>query len=164
MNPDTNIGVKIAIIAAVAPDGTIGNEGRIPWHLSDDLTRFKRLTTGHAVIMGRKTYESLGKPLPGRRNLVLTRNPQFHADGVTTFPDFDAAIAACERAGEMTVFIIGGAEVYRQALAKADALLLTHVHKQISGDTKFPPYDRSRWIETAREDKPDCSFVEYTRQ
>ena len=164
MNPDTSIGVKIAIIAAIAPDGTIGHEGRIPWHLSDDLKRFKQLTMCHAVIMGRKTFESLGKPLPGRRNIVLTRNPEFHADGVTTFPDLDTALAFCKRAGETTAFIIGGAEVYRHALAKADALLLTHVHKQVSGDTKFPPYDRSQWIETAREDKPDCSFVEYTRR
>jgi len=163
MNPGQNA-MKIAIIAAVAPDGTIGNEGRIPWHLSDDLKRFKRITMGHAVIMGRKTYESLGKPLPGRRNLVLTRNPQFLADGVTTFADLDAAIAACERASETIAFIIGGAEVYRQALAKADVLLLTNVHKQITGDTKFPPHDRSQWIETAREDKADCSFVEYARR
>ncbi|MGD0017587.1 MAG: dihydrofolate reductase [Verrucomicrobiia bacterium] len=154
----------IAIIAAVAPDGTIGHEGRIPWHLSDDLKRFKRLTMGHAVIMGRKTYASLGKPLPGRRNLVLTHNTQFHADGVTTYANLDAAIAACKKAGETTAFIIGGAEVYRQALAQADTLLLTHVHKQITGDTKFPPYDRSQWIETVREDKADCSFVEYTRR
>ena len=164
MNPNTNIGVKIAIIAAVAPDGTIGHEGKIPWHLSDDFKRFKRLTMGHAVIMGRKTFGSLGKPLPGRRNIVLTRNPQFHADGVTTYVSLDAAIAECERAGETTVFIIGGAEIYRQALERADMLLLTHVNKQVSGDTKFPPYDRSQWIETAREDKPDCSFVEYTRR
>ncbi len=156
--------MKIAIIAAVAPDGTIGNEGRVPWHLSDDLKRFKRLTMGHAVIMGRKTYESLGKPLPGRRNLVLTRNPQFHADSVTTYASLDAAIAACEHAGETSVFIIGGAEVYRHALARADQLLLTHVHQQITGDTKFPPYDRSQWTETAREDNPDCSFVEYARR
>jgi dihydrofolate reductase len=156
--------MKTAIIAAIAPDGTIGHEGRIPWHLTDDLKRFKRLTIGHAVIMGRKTFESLGKPLPGRRNIVLTRNPQFHADGVTTFPDLDAALASCGHAGETTAFIIGGAEVYRQALEKADALLLTHVHQQIAGDTKFPPYDRSQWIETAREDKPDCSFVEYARR
>ena len=164
MSPDTSIGVKIAIIAAVALDGTIGHEGRIPWHLSDDLKRFKRLTMGHAVIMGRKTFESLGKPLPGRHNFVLTRNTQFHAEGVTTCVSLDAAIAACEQAGETAAFIIGGAEVYRQALVKADALLLTHVHQQIGGDTKFPPYDRSQWIEAAREDKADCSFVEYTRR
>ena len=145
--------MKIVIIAAIAEDGTIGHAGKIPWHISDDLKRFKRLTMGHPVIMGRKTFESIGKPLPGRRNLVLTRQP-----GPDHFSSLDAALKSC---GDETVFIIGGAEVYRAALPSADTLLLTHVKHPGGGDTKFPDYDRSRWREVAREDDSDYSFVEY---
>src|SRR5258705_13954760 len=103
--------MKIALIAAVAEDGTIGNAGKIPWHISDDLKRFKRLTLGHPVIMGRKTYESISKPLPGRRNIVLTHTATIA--GVECFAGLDAALKSC---GDETVFIIGGAEVYRAAL------------------------------------------------
>jgi dihydrofolate reductase len=151
--------MKIVIIAAVADNGTIGDAGKIPWHISDDLKRFKRLTLGHPIIMGRKTYESLGKPLPGRRNLVLTRGPAI--PGVECFPNLEAALKSC---GDQTVFIIGGAEIYRLALPLADTLLLTHVHRQVSGDTRFPDYDRTEWTEVCREDTPEYSFVEYQRR
>jgi dihydrofolate reductase len=147
--------MNIVIIAAVAEDGTIGNAGKIPWHISDDLKRFKRLTMGHPVIMGRKTFESIGKPLPGRRNIILTRQP-----GPDHFPSLETALQSC---GEETVFIIGGAEAYRAALPVADTLLLTHVKHPGGGDTKFPAYDRNRWCEVAREDMPEYSFVEYGR-
>ena len=147
--------MKIVLIAAVAANGTIGHAGKIPWHISDDLKRFKRLTLGHPVIMGRKTYESLGKPLPGRRNIILTRQP-----GPDHFTSLEAALKSC---GDETVFIIGGAEVYRQALPVADALYLTHVHRHVEGDTKFPDYDRSQWREANRQDTPEYSFVEYER-
>ena len=101
--------MKIALIVAMAEDGTIGHEGRIPWHISADLKRFKKLTMGHVVIMGRRTYESIGKPLPGRRNLVLTRNPSFQAPaGVLTFSSLDAALDFCRRQRESIAFIIGG--------------------------------------------------------
>jgi dihydrofolate reductase len=148
--------MKIVIIAAVAEDGTIGNAGKIPWHISDDLKRFKRLTMGRPVIMGRRTFESIGKPLPGRRNLILSRQP-----GSDHFPSLDAALKAC--AGAETVFIIGGAEVYRAALPVADTLLITHVKHPGDGDTKFPAFDRSGWIEASRERGTEYDFVKYCR-
>ena len=148
--------MNISIIAAVADNGVIGAAGKIPWHVSDDLKRFKRLTLGHPVVMGRKTYDSLGKPLSGRRNLVLTRGPAI--PGVECFSDLTGALATCVCE---TVFIIGGAEVYRQALPLANTLLLTHVHRQVEGDTKFPEYDSSRWQEVGREEHTDYAFVEY---
>ena len=150
--------MKIVIIAAVAANGTIGADGKIPWHISDDLKRFKRLTLGHPVIMGRKTYESLGKPLPGRRNIVLTRRSP--VPGVDCFPTLDAALQTC---GDATVFIIGGAEVYRQALPLADTMLLTHVHRQVDGDTKFPAFDKTQWREISRQQGAECDFLEYER-
>ena len=148
--------MNVAIIAAIADNGVIGDAGKIPWHISDDLKRFKRLTLGHPIIMGRKTYDSLGKPLPGRRNIVLTRGAAIA--GVECFADLDAALAACR---DEIIFIIGGAEIYRQALPLANALFITHVHRPVAGDTRFPDFDRQRWREVAREDHPDYSFVDY---
>ena len=150
--------MKVVIIAAIAPDGTIGDAGKIPWHISADLKRFKRLTMGHPVVMGRRTFESLGKPLPGRRNIVLTRRAAL--PGVECFASFHAALQAC---GDATVFIIGGADVYRQALPVADTLLLTHVHRNVTGDTKFPDCNWADWIERSREDTSEYSFAEYRR-
>lgn len=147
--------MKLVIIAAVAENGTIGAAGKIPWHISDDLKRFKRLTLGHPIIMGRKTYESLGKPLPGRRNIILSRQP-----GPDRFASLEAALQTCD---DETVFIIGGAEIYRLALPLADTLLLTHVHQSVDGDTHFPEFDRAAWREVSREDHPGYSFVEYHR-
>lgn len=148
--------MTIALIAAIADNGIIGAAGKIPWHIRDDLQRFKRLTTGHPIIMGRKTFESLGRPLPNRRNIILTRHP-----GPNHFPSLDAALQTC--AGNETVFIIGGAQVYRQALPLADVLHLTHVHQSPAGDTSFPEYDRSLWREVHRENYPGYSFVDYRR-
>ena len=148
--------MKIVIIAAVAANGTIGDAGKIPWHISDDLKRFKRLTLGHPVIMGRKTFASLGNPLPGRRNIVLTRLPS----GPDQFSSLDDALKSC---GDQTVFIIGGAEIYRLALPLADTLHITHVHRDVPGDTKFPDYDKTQWQEVSREPGPGCDFVEYRR-
>jgi dihydrofolate reductase len=109
--------------------------------------------------MGRKTYESLGQPLPGRRNMVLTR--RLPLPGVECFPTLDAALQAC---GDATVFIIGGAEVYRQALPLADALCLTRLHRNVPGDTQFPAFDVAEWKEAAREDFPEYSFIDYERR
>jgi len=148
--------MKLVIIAALAQNGTIGDAGKIPWHISDDLKRFKRLTLGHPIIMGRKTFESIGKPLPGRRNIILSRHP-----GPDHFSSLEVALKSC---GDETVFIIGGAEIYRLALPLADTLLLTHVHRQVAGDTRFPDYDHSQWREISREDTPEYSFVEYQRR
>ncbi len=149
--------MKIIIIAAIAPDGTIGHQGRLPWHLREDLQRFKAVTMGHTLIMGRKTYDSIGKPLPGRRNIVLTRGPTI--PGIECFPSLEDAMKNCTG----TVFVIGGAEVYRQALPLADSLFLTHVRRDITGDTKFPAYDRSQWREISRLASAECDFVEYER-
>ena len=164
MNSDANAGMQIALIVAISEDGTIGDKGKIPWHISDDLKRFKKLTMSHAVIMGRKTYESIGRPLPGRTNIVLTRNRDFVAPAsVQMFASFDAALNHCRRERQPLVFVIGGREVYREALPHADKLFVTEVHQRVMGDTKFPDYDRCRWTETGREDRPEYSFVEYTR-
>ena len=152
--------MQIIIIAAIAPDGTIGHQGRLPWHLREDLRHFKTVTTGHTVIMGRKTYESIGKPLSGRRNIVLTRTAAI--PGVETFPNLDAALKTC--GNNTTVYIIGGAEIYRQALPLADKLLLTEVHAAHTGDTKFPDYDRTQWREVFRTKTAECDFVEYQRR
>ncbi len=149
--------MSVIIIAAIAPDGTIGHQGRLPWHLREDLQRFKAVTTGHTIIMGRKTYESIGKPLPGRRNIVLTRGPAI--SGVVCFPSLDAALKTCDS----DVFIIGGAEIYRQALPLADMLLITEIHAQHPGDTKFPDYNRQQWREVSRKAGTECDFVEYQR-
>ena len=149
--------MRVAIIAAIADDRTIGHAGKMPWHISEDLKRFKRLTTGHPVIMGRKTYESIGKPLTGRRNIVLTRGASLPR--VECFASLNSALKTCGDAA--TVFIIGGAEVYRAALPLADTLLLTHVKHPGGGDTKFPDYDQRQWREVLREDLPECTFVTY---
>jgi dihydrofolate reductase len=156
--------MNIALIVAISEDGTIGDKGKIPWHIREDLQRFKRLTMGHPIIMGRKTYESIGKPLPGRTNIVLTQNPTFTVPPeVLTFATLDAALDRCRANNVESVFIIGGSNVYQQALPLADKLFVTEVHKCINGDTKFPDYDRAEWTQTARKHGPECSFVEYVR-
>jgi dihydrofolate reductase len=157
--------MKIALIVAMSEDGTIGDKGNVPWHISDDLKRFKRLTMGHPVIMGRKTYESIGKPLPGRSNIVLTRKADFRTPAeVLRFGNIEAVLDHCRQQQEALVFVIGGAEVYRLSLPLADQLFVTEVHRRVDGDTKFPDYDRSQWTESAREDGPGYSFVEYARR
>ena len=165
MNLGTRTGMQVALIVAMSEDGTIADKGKIPWHISDDLKRFKRLTMGHPLIMGRKTYESIGKPLLGRTNIVLTRRSAFAAPPeVLKFDSLDAALEHCRQQREELVFVIGGGDVYRQTLPLADKLFVTEVHRRVSGDTEFPEYDRSQWIEIAREDGPECSFVEYARR
>lgn len=156
--------MTVAVIAAVARNGTIGRAGGLPWHLSEDLRRFKRLTMGHALVMGRKTHESIGRALPGRRNLVLTRNPApVLADGAERVDDLAAALDRCRQAGETEVFIIGGGEIYRQALALADRLYLTEIHQEVDGDTWFPADALVGWHEVARENHDGYSFVDYER-
>jgi len=157
--------MNIALVVAMSEDGTIGDKGKVPWHISADLKRFKRLTMGHSVIMGRKTYASIGKPLPGRTNIVLTRSPDFAAPPeVLKFGSLDAVLDHCRRQHEEIVFVIGGGEVYRQILPLAEKLFITEVHRPVTGDTKFPDYDRGQWEEVAREDGSECSFVEYARR
>jgi dihydrofolate reductase len=154
--------VKLAIIAAVARNRVIGKGGRLPWRLPDDLKRFKRLTTGHAVVMGRKTWESLGKPLAGRRNVVISSAPVQGAEWHAT-----VAAALTALAGEERVFVIGGATLYAQVLVRADELYLTLVHRTVEGDVSFPPYEHllgTDFIERSRESHGDFEFVDYVRR
>ena len=139
----------ICLIAALAANRVIGKNNTMPWHLPADLKRFKALTLGHPVLMGRKTYESIGKPLPGRRNLVITRNRDYSAPGCEVVHSLDAALDACP--GAEVIFIIGGAELYRQALPRAQRLEFTEIHAEFDGDTRFPQFASDQWRETARE-------------
>ncbi len=156
--------MNIALVVAVSENGVIGDRGKIPWHFREDLQRFKRLTMGHPIIMGRKTYESIGKPLPGRTNIVLTQNSTLTTPPeVLKFTSLDNALDHCRKQNDDRVFIIGGSKIYQLVLPMADKLFVTEVHQHVSGDTKFPDYDRREWKETAREDGTAYSFVEYTR-
>ncbi|MDB5986187.1 MAG: Dihydrofolate reductase [Nevskia sp.] len=141
---------RLVLIAAVADNGTIGRGGGLPWRLPDDLKRFRQLTLGNTILMGRKTYDSLGKPLDGRRNWVLTRDAGFAPlAGVEVFSDLTQALAA-PAGGELLV--IGGAQLYQQTLPLAARLELTRVHAAVEGDTFFPAIDPRDWQETAREE------------
>lgn len=142
----------VSLVVAMAENGVIGRDGGLPWRLPDDLKHFKRLTSGYTVIMGRKTFDEVGRPLPNRRNLVVSRNPGFAAEGITVAPSLDAALALA--AGESEVFVIGGGEIYRQALPRADRLHLTQVHAAVDGDTTFPAFDPAEWTLAAEEFHP----------
>jgi dihydrofolate reductase len=133
----------VSLVVAVAENGVIGRDNALPWRLSADLKRFKALTLGHTVIMGRKTFESIGKGLTGRRNLVVSRNPEFRPAGATRVPNLAAALETAGPAGD--VFIIGGAEIYRQARPLAGRIYLTLVHARPEGDSHFPLPGSSEW-------------------
>jgi len=143
--------VRVSLIAAVARNGTIGRAGGLPWRLPDDLRRFRRLTTGHHVIMGRRTHASIGRALPDRTNVVVSRNPAYRADGCVVVPSLEAALDAARAAGEEEAFVIGGAEVYAAALPRADRVYLTEVEADVDGDVAFPELEASEWLESARE-------------
>ncbi len=149
----------VSLIAAVAANGVIGRGGALPWRLPEDLKRFRALTLGHPVIMGRRTWESIGRPLPGRRNLVVTRNAAWRAEGAETAPSLEAALAACAGADE--AFIIGGAQLYGEALACAGRLYLTEIRAEYEGDARFPEYDRGEWRETQRERHRSAEGMEF---
>ena len=141
----------VSLIVAVGAGNEIGKDGRMPWHLPADLRHFKAQTLGKPVLMGRKTLAAIGRPLPQRRNLVLSRDPTFHAEGCETVPSLDEAIARSAPALELMV--IGGGEVYRLAWARADRVYLTRIAADIEGaDTFFPELDGAHWQETSRED------------
>lgn len=137
----------VSLIAAIGRNGVIGNGGEIPWRLPSDLQRFKRITMGHAVIMGRRTHAAIGKPLPGRRNIVMTRDVAYQAAGCDVVGSFEQGL---ELAGDGEVFVIGGGEVYRQAFPVADRLYLTLVDLAPAGDVFFPELDLSMWQELER--------------
>jgi dihydrofolate reductase len=149
LSRETQMKSQLTLIVAVAENGVIGRDGGLPWRLPEDLKHFRRLTLGNTVLMGRKTFESLGKPLEGRANWVLTRDVAYAPAGARVFRDLDAALSA-EPQGRLLV--IGGAELYRQTLPYSRRLELTRVHAQVEGDTRFPDYDAAQWRETARED------------
>lgn len=143
----------LSLIVAVAENGVIGRDNRLPWHLPGDLKYFKAMTLGKPVLMGRKTWESLGRPLPGRPNVVITRDPAFQADGASVGHSLDEGLRlARDLAGpEGEVMVIGGADLFRACLDQADRLYLTEVHRAYDGDVFFPPLDRSRWVEASRQ-------------
>lgn len=159
---------RLTLIAAVARNGVIGRDNAIPWRIPGDLPRFKRITLGHPVIMGRRTWESLGRPLPGRRNLVISRTPGLALAGAEVFASLAQALAACADATE--VFVIGGTEAYREALPRAQRLLLTEIDADVDGDAHFPRFDRAHWREVQREEHPASAdnplpfaYVDYER-
>jgi dihydrofolate reductase len=137
--------VIVSLIVAMAENRAIGHRGALPWKLSADLARFKRLTTGHHIIMGRKTYESIGRPLPGRTSVVVTRRPDFAAASCLVAHSLDEALRLARERGEREAFVIGGAEIYRAALPLADRLYLTLVEAHPEADTFFPEFDESEW-------------------
>jgi dihydrofolate reductase len=142
----------VCLLAAVAENGVIGRDNRLPWHLPDDLKRFKSLTLGKPILMGRKTFESIGKPLSGRTNLVLTRSPEWSQPGALGVHSLAEAL---ERSGDAAeLIVVGGAEVFRLALARARRIYLTRVHARVEGDTGFPDLDDRQWRESAREEHP----------
>ncbi len=134
---------RVVIIVAMAKNRVIGKDNKLPWHLSEDLRRFKALTMGHPIVMGRKTFESIGRPLPGRRNIVVSRNPKLSIDGAEIAASLEDAIGRC--AGAQAVFVIGGEQIYRQALPLTDRIELTEVDCLPEGDALFPPLDDSEW-------------------
>jgi dihydrofolate reductase len=142
-------GPRIYLVAAVASNGIIGANGGLPWRLPEDLAHFKRLTLGHPVIMGRRTWESLKGPLPGRDNIVVTRTPGYEAAGAAVASSLEAALALCW--GEPVAFVIGGSRLFAESLPVAAGLVMTEIERDFEGDTRFPDYDRSRWKETQRE-------------
>ena len=156
----------LSLVVARADNGIIGRDNALPWHLPADLRHFKRLTVGKPVVMGRRTFESIGKPLPGRHNIVLTRNGGWRADGVTVAANLAEAVAAAglqQHARPDEIMIIGGAAVYADALPSARRVHLTEVHSAPAGDTVLPGFDKAHWHETAREDfAPDGGLPGYS--
>lgn len=140
---------QLSIIVAIANNGVIGINNTLPWHLPEDLKRFKALTMGHHIIMGRKTYESLGRLLPGRTTVIVTRNQDYKVEGALIAHSLQAAIALCKDDDE--VFLIGGAELYQDGLKMANKLYITEVALDVKGDAFFPDFTYQEWLETARE-------------
>jgi len=159
--------MQLSLIVAYAKNRTIGKDNALAWKLAGDLAHFKRTTMGCPIIMGRKTWESLGRPLPGRRNIVITRNPEYAAPGAEIAHDLPGALKSVADASE--VFVIGGAQIYAQALALADRIVATEVHAEIAGDAHFAALDSSQWTEISRAAQPPenglgYDIVEYRRR
>lgn len=161
--------MRISIIVAASENDVIGKDNSLIWRLPNDMKHFKQLTTGHAVIMGRRTYESMGRPLPGRKNIVLTRRSDYAAEGCAVVHSEDEALL--EAAGHDEVFIIGGGELYRRFWSRADKLYLTRVHVNVEGDTYVPSICPDAWVEESREfiqadekNEYDHSFITYKKR
>jgi len=156
--------MKISLIVAIDRKGVIGRGGTLPWRLSSDLQHFKKITMGKPIIMGRRTHKSIGRALPGRENIVITRDSHFHAPGCTVLHSLEDVFNYCSDSDE--IMIMGGADLYAQTLDKASRIYLTEVHAKVEGDTYFPKYDRESWEEVKRSDfkadeknEYDYSFV-----
>jgi dihydrofolate reductase len=165
--------MRISLIVAVSRNGVIGRNGTMPWHLPADLRHFKRTTMGKPVVMGRRTHESIGGPLPGRTNIVMTRNRDFRAEGCVVAHSLEEALAAARTAAAARgeVLIIGGGAVYAAFLPRADRIYLTRVAADVPGDTRFPDPDPATWNETGREERPAdaqnpyaCTFLVLDRR
>lgn len=160
--------MKIAIVVAVAENGVIGAEGDIPWHVPEDLEHFKETTTGHPVIVGRQTYESivdrLGEPLPDRLNIVLSSTELDLPAGAVHVQGIDEALEIATETESEVVYVIGGRTVYEALLPKADRMHYTEIHDTVEGDTRFPEWNRSDWQEVERDDRDGFSFVVYERE
>ena len=160
---------RLTLIVARARNGVIGKDNAMPWKIPGEQAYFKRVTMGHPIIMGRKTWESIGRPLPGRRSIVVTRNGAFAAPGAEVVHNLQAALALC--AGAAEAFVIGGAELYRLALPLADRLLITEIDHDFDGDTFFPAPEPAQWKESSRDhhaptaERPFAvDYVEYLRR
>ena len=167
--------IKISMIVAVAENGVIGNNNQLPWYLPEDLKYFKRVTMGKPIVMGRKTFESIGKPLPGRTNIVVTRNTEYAAEGVKIVSSINEAIKLADDIalldGSNELMVIGGAQLYADILESVERIYLTEVHAEVKGDAFFPNIERSKWEEVAREkylaegpNSYDYSFVVLDRR
>ena len=151
--------MKLSLIVAMATNRTIGINKKMPWHLSADLKQFKKITLGHSIIMGRKTFESIGRPLPGRQNIIISREINYQQEACLVFNDLDTALQYCSDQDE--VFVIGGATLYEVTLEHADRLYITQIHKSFKGDTWFPEIDAANWREVKREDIYDDASVDF---
>jgi dihydrofolate reductase len=159
--PGTPAG-RIVLVAAVADNGVIGDDGQIPWRIPADMKHFRAVTRGHPVVMGRLTFESIGRPLPERTNIVVTRTPGWTAAGVVAVGSVEEALERARevaREGGTDVMVIGGAQVYAAAMPVADVQVLTEVHQEPAGDTRYPEFDRAAWVETRREPHEGYDFV-----
>lgn len=152
--------MRVIVVAAVGSNGVIGVRGDLPWRIPADLRRFKSLTMGSTLVMGRRTFDSIGRPLPGRRTIVLTRQPDWRADGVTVAPSLEEAL---RRAGDADVFVVGGGEIYALALPFAERLELTEVAQAPDGDTFFPAIEASAWVVAERRQHDGFAFTTYRR-
>jgi dihydrofolate reductase len=150
---------RVYLVAAVAANGIIGANGKLPWHIPEELKHFKQLTLGHPVIMGRRTWESLKGPLPQRENIVVTRQAGYDAPGAAVASSLDAALAMC--IGEPVAFVIGGTQLFEESLPLAAGLVLTEIQRDYEGDTWFPKWDRKQWKETQREAHTAASGVRF---